>query len=83
MAQLCLEIPMRVILHRYDHIRPRRYERAETANQKALLKYRRKAAAEYRKALSRDYLGSHGAASPCIRIDPATGEVSEVIKPRN
>ena len=49
--------------------------RADRARAKA---YRTRLRAER----DREIIGSHGAASPCKRIDPRTGEVIEVIAPR-
>jgi hypothetical protein len=43
-------------------------------------RYRKKASAAL-KLVREQYFGSQGAASPVRKIDPATGEVIEVINP--
>ena len=51
---------------------------AKSEKKRALLRYRLKAASEYKRAMQRRD-GSSGAASPVRRIDPVTGEITEII----
>ena len=51
----------------------------KSKKKRALLRYQLKAAGEYKKTLRRWRDGSSGAASPVRRIDPVTGEITEVI----
>jgi hypothetical protein len=50
----------------------------KSERKRAIRRRNLKAAAEYKKAIERRD-GSSGAASPCKRIDPKTGEVIEVL----
>lgn len=38
-------------------------------------------ATQYKRARERERYGTQGAASPCRRIDPTTGEVTELVTP--
>jgi hypothetical protein len=57
----------------------RRRKESPVANKRF---YKRQAAAEYKQALERQLFGSIGAASPVRKIDPATGAVIEILKPK-
>jgi hypothetical protein len=58
---------------------PKKGRWPKSKKKRALLRYQLKAAGEYKKTLRRWCDGSSGAASPVRRIDPVTGEITEVI----
>ena len=57
---------------------PKKTSWPRSEKKRALLRYQLKAAGEYKRAMQRRD-GSSGAASPVRRIDPVSGEVTEVI----
>ena len=57
---------------------PKKASWPKSEKKRELLRYGLKAAGEYKRAMERRD-GSSGAASPVRRIDPVTGEITEVI----
>ena len=57
---------------------PKKASWPKSEKKRALLRYQLKAAGEYKRAMQRRD-GSSGAASPVRRINPVSGEITEVI----